>query len=102
MQVQVLTTLLSPLGVGSLIVLASFTSFTYVIYQCYFSPLAAFPGPLLAKISNLWRAYKDYSGQWHRDILQLHKKHGGVVRIGPNELYAQIQLLTLHLNFAVL
>ncbi|KAI0100592.1 cytochrome P450 [Nemania sp. FL0031] len=50
----------------------------YVLYQCVFSPLAAFPGPLAAKLSKGWRAYVTYRGQWHRDITALHKRYGPV------------------------
>lgn len=96
MQLQFLATALSPLGCG-LVIIATFLS--YVVYQCYFSPLAAFPGPFLAKLTNIWRAYTDYHGQWHREILRLHKKHGSVVRIGPNELYAENQRLDLAFCF---
>ncbi|KAF2970089.1 hypothetical protein GQX73_g3438 [Xylaria multiplex] len=59
---------------------------TYVIYQYVFSPLASFPGPLAAKFTKVWRAYGMYKGTWHRDIVDLHRKYGPVVRIGPNEL----------------
>ncbi|KAI0528350.1 cytochrome P450 [Xylaria digitata] len=58
----------------------------YVIYQCAFSALAVFPGPLVAKLSKVWRAYVTYRGRWHRDLVALHQRYGQVVRIGPNEL----------------
>ncbi|KAI0489982.1 cytochrome P450 [Xylaria cf. heliscus] len=58
----------------------------YVLYQCVFSPLAVFPGPLAAKLSKGWRAYVTYRGQCHRDLVALHQRYGPVVRIGPNEL----------------
>ncbi|KAI0509332.1 cytochrome P450 [Xylaria bambusicola] len=58
----------------------------YVVYQCVFSPLAVFPGPFAAKLSKTWRAYVTYRGHWHRDLVALHRRHGSVVRIGPNEL----------------
>ncbi|KAI0409036.1 cytochrome P450 [Xylaria palmicola] len=58
----------------------------YILYQCVFSTLAAFPGPLAAKLSKGWRAYMLYRGRWHRDLVSLHQRYGPVVRIGPNEL----------------
>ncbi|UKZ77544.1 hypothetical protein TrVFT333_005267 [Trichoderma virens FT-333] len=42
------------------------TSTVYVVYQCFFSPIAAFPGPFAAKLTKVWRAYTTYRGQWHR------------------------------------
>ncbi|KAI0541875.1 cytochrome P450 family protein [Xylaria digitata] len=72
----------------SILLLAIFaaSACTYIIYQYVFSPLAAFPGPLAAKFTKIWRAYGMYKGTWHRDIVDLHRKYGPVVRIGPNEL----------------
>ncbi|KAL7936156.1 cytochrome P450 [Trichoderma chlorosporum] len=61
-------------------------SIVYVVYQCFFSPLASFPGPFAAKLTKAWRAYATYRGRWHRDMIDLHRRHGSVVRIGPNEL----------------
>ncbi|KAI1133127.1 cytochrome P450 [Nemania abortiva] len=58
----------------------------YILYQCFFSALAVFPGPLAAKLTKGWRAYVTYRGRWHRDLIALHKRYGSVVRIGPNEL----------------
>ncbi|KAI1809550.1 cytochrome P450 family protein [Poronia punctata] len=58
----------------------------YVVYQCYFSPLAVFPGPVAAKLTKAWRARLLYNGYWHRDLPELHKRYGPVVRIGPDEL----------------
>ncbi|KAI0795685.1 cytochrome P450 [Abortiporus biennis] len=74
------------------------TILTYLIYHttiltCVVSyrlspyhPLATYPGPLLAKISQLWFTYHGYSGRQHLVIQALHNKLGDVVRIGPNEL----------------
>ncbi|KAI1346127.1 cytochrome P450 family protein [Xylaria sp. FL0043] len=59
---------------------------SYIVYQCKFAPLASFPGPLAAKLWKVWRANKLYRGTWHRDIVELHRKYGPIVRIGPNEL----------------
>ncbi|KAI0200766.1 cytochrome P450 [Astrocystis sublimbata] len=64
--------------------LAAFVS--YAVYQCLLSPLAEFPGPFAAKLSKLWRANVAYGGQWHSRIVELHRRYGPVVRIGPNEL----------------
>ncbi|GME65706.1 hypothetical protein N7449_011801 [Neofusicoccum parvum] len=58
----------------------------YVIYQCLFAPLAKFPGPFWAKLSKVWRAYSTSRDHFHRDLVELHRRYGDVVRIGPNEL----------------
>ncbi|KAI0392928.1 cytochrome P450 family protein [Xylariaceae sp. FL0594] len=58
----------------------------YVVYECFVSPLAAFPGPLAAKVTKAWRVYHLYKCDWHRELSALHERYGPVVRIGPNEL----------------
>ncbi|KAK3994997.1 putative cytochrome P450 pisatin demethylase-like protein [Cladorrhinum sp. PSN332] len=42
------------------------------------------PGPFFATISNFPRLKWAWSGQAHRTHLQLHNRHGKLVRIGPN------------------
>jgi hypothetical protein len=58
----------------------------YVVYMRYFHPLAKYPGPYLASLTNLWKAYTMYQGQMEYVIKDLHDKHGAIVRIGPNDL----------------
>lgn len=48
--------------------------------------LNSVPGPFLAGISDLWRAYRQYRGQLREDLLQLHQKHGPIVRYGVNSV----------------
>ncbi|KAJ5907895.1 hypothetical protein N7495_000577 [Penicillium taxi] len=57
---------------------------TKLFYHIFLSPLRAFPGPFLAKTTNLWRAYHTYGGRVERKHLELHRKHGHAVQIGPN------------------
>ena len=52
----------------------------------YFHPLSEFPGPLLAKISNLPYSQSYMGGRQPYDLLELHERYGSVVRIAPNEL----------------
>lgn len=59
---------------------------SFLAYRVLFHPLARFPGPFLAKITGLWRTYQYSRGNWHEDIVSIHKKYGRVVRIAPNEL----------------
>ncbi|KAF2201807.1 cytochrome P450 [Delitschia confertaspora ATCC 74209] len=51
-----------------------------------FSPLSAVPGPLLARYSSLWLVHHSRKGDMHQKMLSLHKKHGKLVRTGPNEV----------------
>jgi len=66
---------------------------TYVAVQCinnvYFHKLSSFPGPKLAACSALWKAYIDCvsNKSFVATLEELHKKHGEVVRVGPNELH---------------
>lgn len=57
-----------------------------IIYRIFFHPLHRIPGPFLAKFTELWRTRKYLAGNWHSDILDLHRKYGPVVRLSPNEV----------------
>ncbi|KUI60571.1 Pisatin demethylase [Cytospora mali] len=48
------------------------------------SPLRKYPGPFLAKYTNLWRLYHTSRGNLHLVYQQLHEKYGHSVRVGPN------------------
>ncbi|KAA8913666.1 cytochrome P450 [Sphaerosporella brunnea] len=56
------------------------------IYLLFFHPLARFPGPKIAAISELWYAYVYASGQSVWVLDEAHKKYGPVVRTSPNSL----------------
>ncbi|KAI2628673.1 cytochrome P450 monooxygenase-like protein [Hypoxylon sp. NC1633] len=56
------------------------------IYRLYFHPLARFPGPRIAAVSDLWFARISTSGRSHFIMLKTHRKYGDVVRVAPNEL----------------
>jgi hypothetical protein len=73
-----------------------------VIYNLYFHPLAKFPGPKRAAISNLFYARHWYvilghglylltgsraGGRWAYVLEDLHNKYGPVVRYAPDDLY---------------
>lgn len=45
-------------------------------------PLARYPGPLLAKISQWYIMWKSRNGKQHTWIQDLHNKYGDIVRIG--------------------
>ena len=64
--------------------LGVFLAFT--IYNLYLHPLAKVPGPFWAKLNRVWIAKQSYGGQYHRTLIALHKRHGPLVRIAPNEV----------------
>ena len=45
--------------------------------------LSSIPGPILASLTNLYRALLVYNRSPHEKQLQLHKRHGNLVRLGP-------------------
>ncbi|SPO05572.1 related to cytochrome P450 CYP3/CYP5/CYP6/CYP9 subfamilies [Cephalotrichum gorgonifer] len=59
------------------------------VYRLYFSPLAKFPGPKLAALSNWYEFYYDVirEGDFTWQIKKLHEKYGPIVRITPTELH---------------
>ena len=48
--------------------------------------LVSIPGPTAAAYTKLWRVYNVWRGSAHLDAIDLHKKHGNLVRIGPNHV----------------
>ena len=58
----------------------------YLVYQLYLSPLAKIPGPFCTTLSRLWITKHSWDGDMHRVLVQLHSKHGNLVRNGPNEV----------------
>jgi hypothetical protein len=50
------------------------------------SKLRQAPGPALAGITDLWRAYYQYRGLLRVKLLNLHKQHGPIVRYGVNSV----------------
>ena len=79
------TTLLA-LGTGSLV-----TYWTaLVVIRLFFARISHIPGPKLAAASTLYQAYYDFfprRGQFLWKCIDLHKKYGPIVRIGPDEVH---------------
>lgn len=57
-----------------------------VLYNIFFSPLSAVPGPRLAKITPKWLILVDLAGNRTSTIHKLHQQYGATVRIGPKEV----------------
>lgn len=59
----------------------------FVLYfHAYGGPLGQIPGPLDARFSRLWMIKKSWQGDMHRTMIELHRRHGKLVRTGPNEV----------------
>ncbi|RAO73216.1 uncharacterized protein BHQ10_009228 [Talaromyces amestolkiae] len=60
-----------------------------VVARLYLSPLAQFPGPKLAALSNWYEFYYDVlqQGQFTAHIQKLHDDYGPIIRITPTELH---------------
>ena len=59
------------------------------LYRLVLSPLARFPGPVLAGLTSWYEIYYDIilPGQYMWKIQQMHKRYGPIVRIAPNEVH---------------
>ena len=58
----------------------------YITYQRFFHSLASVPGPFHASLSRLWMTQHSWNGDMNTTMIDLHKKHGSLVRTGPNEV----------------
>ncbi|KAF2181847.1 cytochrome P450 [Zopfia rhizophila CBS 207.26] len=56
------------------------------IYNVYFHPYAKYPGPFLAKFTDLYAGYHAWKGDIHLDMWRCHQKYGDKVRYAPNRL----------------
>ncbi|KAF6823235.1 cytochrome p450 [Colletotrichum plurivorum] len=57
-----------------------------VLYNCFLSPLSKVPGPVVAKVSPFWLMRAVCRGNLNRDIQELHRRYGPVVRLSPTEV----------------
>ncbi|KAI1419717.1 cytochrome P450 [Xylaria sp. FL1777] len=57
-----------------------------MVYRRYASPLRSIPGPFLASCTRLWKIRSTISENTQWEHVDLHRKYGPVVRIGPNEV----------------
>lgn len=60
--------------------------FTWIFYSLTWHPLARHPGPFLARISRAWLVYHAYRGDSEKAELALHRRHGDIVRVAPDEI----------------
>jgi len=58
----------------------------WIVYARHFHPLRKFPGPWLASVSRVWYMLQIARGDMEKTQRRLHKQHGPLVRIAPNEI----------------
>ncbi|KAI1116690.1 cytochrome P450 [Nemania sp. NC0429] len=61
-------------------------AFTRCLYLVFFHPLAKYPGPRIAAVSNVWYGYQWLSGRYPWAMQRVLREFGDVVRVAPNEL----------------
>ncbi|KAI8949914.1 cytochrome P450 [Xylaria longipes] len=72
---------------GVLLRVAGALVLSYIIQRLsrsVLSPLRSVPGPFLARCSDLWYLWHVKKGHWEVRNIELHRKHGAIVRYGPN------------------
>lgn len=52
------------------------------VYRAFFHRLGGYPGPFSARLSQLWRVWKNLRGENYRVLDQLHSEYGEYVRVG--------------------
>ncbi len=57
----------------------------YHLVQYVLDPLRSVPGPFLARFTRLWYFLEVYKGSFEVTNVELHRRHGPVVRISPGE-----------------
>lgn len=67
------------------VVFAAFTT-SWCLWNYLTSPLRSFPGPVIARFTNLWRLFSVLGRKPQLTHIELHKKYGTAVRMGPNLL----------------
>ncbi|KAG9235188.1 cytochrome P450 [Amylocarpus encephaloides] len=73
---------LASFGVASTV----FYLFVLSTYRVFFHPLAKYPGPLLAKLTDWYSVYHAYIGDRHLEFYRCHETYGPIFRYGPNSL----------------
>lgn len=85
---EIVTYAVKPVHDLAITLLWSFSLYAVSVafYRIYIHPLAKFPGPYAAAISNLPYCYWFLGGRQPYEMVNLHKKYGPIVRTAPNQL----------------
>ncbi|ETN41091.1 uncharacterized protein HMPREF1541_03026 [Cyphellophora europaea CBS 101466] len=57
-----------------------------IVHRIHFHPLSKYPGPFLAKVTDLYAAYHAWIGDIHVDMWRQHERYGPYVRYAPDKL----------------
>jgi hypothetical protein len=72
---------------SSAIAVGLFIRFAYnFVYNVFLHPYAKYPGPFLAKFTDLYAGYHAWKGDIHLDMWRCHQQYGDKVRYAPNRL----------------
>ncbi|KAI0110922.1 cytochrome P450 [Nemania sp. FL0031] len=99
-------------GVYALITLAT-SVFLLFTYRLQLHPLRAFPGPIVAKLTDAYNGYFSFRKRLHLTTLEDHSTYGPVIRHGPNKLlfnsvtalhdiYDNDRIVKSHINSALM
>jgi hypothetical protein len=77
---------LVPLLLANLPAVLAVACVGYLLSNYFNRGLNQYPGPILASLTNWWRFWDVYNRRPEVTHLNLHAKHGDVVRLGPNSL----------------
>lgn len=72
--------------IATLISIFFAVAWAWTIYALYLHPLAKYPGPLCARLTQWYDVYHAYIGDKHVNFYHLHQRYGKVVRYSPNKL----------------
>ena len=57
---------------------------TRLLFFRYKNGLSKYNGPFLASFTDAWRMFYAYSRRHEPPMIDVHEKHGDIVRMGPN------------------
>ncbi|KAK5046125.1 hypothetical protein LTR84_008582 [Exophiala bonariae] len=73
------------LGYAILAILAIYLV-AYIVYQRCLHPLAQYPGPFWASVTDVWQVFEFLSLKQPYRLTDLHEHYGPVVRYGPDKI----------------